>query len=199
MKLLLYLFKDFNYRYEIWWKDAQYHEHGYAGLFFVRPRNFEIFHDRLGPGRWLIWGDVRKWHYGLNLAAWMGLLFPYVMLLFQMAGRGCCRSLWTSCFIIYYFNENFFVNGKFNENNSTDLNKSSSAFFRRRYERVIWFRIITQVSWRWPVYAIYDVTHQWTLSRRHVWLVKIKFGRIYHGHYIIHIRQIWSLFCLYAY
>ena len=38
----------------------------YAWLIFARPWNFEIFHDQLGLGRWLILGHVRKSHYGLK-------------------------------------------------------------------------------------------------------------------------------------
>ena len=37
-------------------------------------RNFEIFHDKLGPGseeRWLILGSVRKSHYGLKFVGMM--------------------------------------------------------------------------------------------------------------------------------
>ena len=38
--------------------------------YFVRLSwNFEIVHERLGPGRWRILGNVRKSHYGLKFGA----------------------------------------------------------------------------------------------------------------------------------
>ena len=63
------------------------------------PWNFEIFHDRLGPGRWN-WGNhIIAW----NLVAWCSL--PWSRSLYEMAtlslcshflisgGQGWCRSL----------------------------------------------------------------------------------------------------------
>ena len=51
----LELFKDFSYRPEIYWDDAQYHHkncylNGSAQLILVLPQDFEILQDRLGSG-----------------------------------------------------------------------------------------------------------------------------------------------------
>ena len=41
------------------------------GYFLRIPRNFHIFYDRLGAGRWLISGNARKSHYGLKFGGMM--------------------------------------------------------------------------------------------------------------------------------
>ena len=65
------------------------------GQFLRVPQNFKIFHDRLGPGRWLILGNARKSHFSVS---WSGSLFEIAMLsqclhFLILAGQGCRRSL----------------------------------------------------------------------------------------------------------
>ena len=105
--LPLLLFKDFSYQPEIWWDDAQYHEANRFLAMFVQlraPRNFEIFHDRLGPGRWNWGNDITAW----NLVAWCssprsgalnGMKWPHsakVCIFWSRPAEGAV-VLWTSC------------------------------------------------------------------------------------------------------
>ena len=46
-------------------------QNGYVQLILRRPRNFENFYDRIGPGRWLISGDVRKSQNSLKFGGMM--------------------------------------------------------------------------------------------------------------------------------
>ena len=73
------------------------------GYFWRAPPNFEIFQDRLGPGRWQMLGNVKKFHYiaTWNFVVWCNV--PRHGSLFEMAMLSQCSYfrgaivLWTSC------------------------------------------------------------------------------------------------------
>ena len=97
--LLLILFKDFSYRPEIWWEDAQYHEaprylNGYARVMFACQPNFEFF-------SWLAWARkvshfrkyVRKSHYCLKF----GGIIQCTMKQITVSNLWCSRPRVLSC------------------------------------------------------------------------------------------------------
>ena len=78
------------------------------GQFLCIPRNFDIFHDSLGAGRWN-WGNhITTW----NLVAWCSL--PWSGSLYERPHLANARIflsrtaegvvvLWTSCWLLYSF------------------------------------------------------------------------------------------------